>query len=248
MALPCNLEAERASLGSFLVDSGVTYLGLPILKPEFYYEERHRTIFEAVREISQEGHPVDFVTVSNKLQEYNKLEKVGGVDYLTELMESTPSSLHIEYYAGIVRDYYKLRELIITSRRISKEAESTKPEDINTVLDRSLESLHGVFSNTVVNSVASSREMMEEFWKYFEYRYDNPGTVEVSTGYIELDAALDGYSPTDLVVIAGRPSWGKTSFAMNSMVRLARNGTPSALFSYEMSRLQSEQRFISIPV
>jgi replicative DNA helicase len=246
MSLPYNLEAERAVLGSFLIDSGVTYLGLPLLKPEFFYEERHRVVFGAIQEASQEGQPVDFVTISNKLQEYNKLDASGGVDYMTELMESTPSSLHIEYYAGIVKNYYKLRELIITSRRIGKEAETAKPDDVSLVLDRSLESLYGVFSETDVNKIIDSSAMMQEFWKHFEMRFENPGQVGVSTGYIELDAVIDGYAPSDLVIVAGRPSWGKTSFMMNSMIRLARNGDKSVLFAYEMSTLQSEQRFISI--
>jgi replicative DNA helicase len=246
MSLPNNLEAERASLGSFLIDSGVTYLGLPLLKPEFFYEEKNRRVFEAIQEVSQDGQPVDFVTVLNKLQEYNKLEALGGVDYLTELMESTPSSLHIEYYAGIVKNYYKLRELIVTSRRIGKEAEIAKPDEVSLVLDKSLESLYAVFSEADANSIVNSRTMMQEFWKHFEMRFENPGQVETSTGYIELDAVIDGYAPTDLVIVAGRPSWGKTSFVMNSMLRLARNSIPSVLFAYEMSTLQSEQRFISI--
>ncbi len=161
-------------------------------------------------------------------------------------MESTPSSLHIEYYAGIVRDYYKLRELILTSRRIGKEAESAKPDEIGSVLDKSLESLYGVFSKAESNTISNSRAMMEEFWKHFELRYQNPGLVGTSTGYVELDAVIDGYAPTDLVIVAGRPSWGKTSFAMNSMARLGRDGVSSVLFAYEMSTLQSEQRFVSI--
>jgi replicative DNA helicase len=246
MLLPHSLEAERASLGSLLIDSGVTYLGLPLLKPEFYYEQRHRIVFEAIQEISQEGQPVDFVTVSNKLQEYNKLGASGGVDYLTELMESTPSSLHIEYYAGIVKNYYKLRELIVTSRRIGKEAETAKPDEVSLVLDRSLESLYEVFSEADINRIMDSNTMMQEFWKHFEMRFESPGQVGVSTGYVELDAVIDGYAPTDLVIIAGRPSWGKTSFMMNSMIRIARNDDKSVLFAYEMSTLQSEQRFISI--
>ncbi len=245
MKLPHNLDAEKAALGAFLLDSDITYLGLPLLEPEYFYDAKHKLIYTAIQDVSKDGLPVDFITVADKLQERNQLENVGGTDYLTNLMQSTPTSLHIEHYAGIVKNYYKLRTLIITSSGIIQEAQVANPEEVSQALDKSLEKLYNIFTDTDRQSTSNSREMMEEFWNFFQRRYEEPGKVDISTGFIELDAVIDGYAATDLIIVAGRPSWGKTSLVMNSILRVGKAGVPCVLFTYEMSRLQTEQRFIS---
>jgi len=242
--LPYSLEAEKAVLGSLLIDSSVTFLATPLLEVKFFWEKSHQLIYQAILDVITEGIPVDFVTASSRLQQVNKLDEVGGINYLTELMQSTPSSLHAEYYASIVKNYHRLRSLITTAHRIIKNAESAGPDEVASALDESLDALYGVFGEK--ERIKNSSYMMDEFLNHFEKRYNNPSQTDISTGFLELDAVIGGYIPTDLIVIAGRPSWGKTAFMMNSMLKLSRAGIPSVLFAYEMSRVQTEQRFIAL--
>jgi replicative DNA helicase len=244
--LPCNLEAEKATLGSILIDQNVAHLVFPVLRAEHFFDERNRMIYQAMVELESVSKPSDYITETNKWVTDNPEQAGTGSAYIVELMQSTPSSLHAEHYATIVRNYYKLRQLILSTTKILDTAYKADTENINFILDEAASLLYNLFRDDADKSVATARDMMEEYWDNLEIRYANPLLAEFSTGFQELDAVTAGYVPGDLIVIAGRPSWGKTSFMMSSILHLGKAGVPCAMFPYEMSRLQTSQRFVSM--
>ena len=246
MNLPFNETSENAVLGSILIDREAAYTVLPILKPEQFHVDRNRVIYGAIQELQSEGKPIDFVTVANQLKEGGALDSIGGTNYLTELMESTPTSVHIEHYARIVKDYYRLRSLVLASAKIQQTANNASVSDVDTILDKFDDLLYNALRDEGDNIVSTTTEMVVEYWKDFEERYNNMGRATISTGFIELDAVVSGYNKGDLVVVAGRPSQGKTALIMGSLLSLGMAGIPTVLFPYEMSRLQSTQRFVSL--
>ncbi len=246
MELPHSNESEMAVLGSILLDRDAAFLAYPMLKTEYFFNESHRKIYDAIQSLISDGSPVDFVTLANRLKEKGELDTVGGPAYLATLMESSPTSLHIEYYANSVRDYYRLRSLINTSSKVISLAYNSGAQDVGVALDGFSEMLFEVFSGDPERSASTSRSLMREFWTDFEKRYNNPGKFGISTGYLELDAILNGFNAGDLVVVAGRPSQGKSALAAGSILALAEAKVPSILFSYEMSRLELSQRFVSM--
>jgi len=244
MSLPHNTDAEMAVLGSILLDPDAGFNVYSMLREEFFYSEQHRLIFKAMLDLVLDGKPVDFVTVSNKLTEAGALDIAGGTNYLMRLMQSSPSTLHIEYYAGIVRDYFKLRSLVTASNKISKMAGEANPSGVAELLESFSDMLYGIFKDDA--QLVDSKTLMREYWNDFESKYNEPGSHSIPTGYYEMDAVIGGYNPGDLIVVAGRPSQGKTSLIMGSMLHLGSIGVPSVLFPYEMSRLQTSQRLVSI--
>ncbi len=246
MELPHSNESEMAALGSILLDRDAAFLAYPILKTEYFFNENHRRINDAIQNLISEGKPVDYLTLSNRLKEKGELDNIGGPAYLATLMESSPTSLHIEYYSNSVRDYYKLRSLISTSSKVISLAYNSGAQDVGIALDGFSSMLFDVFENSGERSVSTSKNLMQEFWTDFEKRYNNPGKFGISTGYLELDAILNGYNAGDLIVIAGRPSQGKSALAAGSILSLSEAKVPSILFSYEMSRLELSQRFVSM--
>jgi replicative DNA helicase len=244
--LPSNVEAEKAVLGSLLIDQDVAHLVFPILKPDNFYDTKHQKLYYIMMELESKGHPSDYITVGNRLHETGEYQEVGGRDYLIELMQSTPSSLHVEVYARIVKNYYKLRQLIISANKVLTTAYDVDTDNVNAVLDKAADTLYNVFRDEAEKSLVNSEQLMLEYWTNLEKRFNNPMVAETSTGFPELDVTINGYAPSDLVVVAGRPSWGKSSWIMSSILELGKSGVPIALFPYEMSRLQTSQRFISM--
>lgn len=244
--LPWNEDAELALLGSILLDKSLAYNVFPVIKEEYFHSSNNRVVYQGMQDLLSAGEPVDFVTLSNQIEKSGKLDLIGGPSYLVKLMQSSPESLHIEHYANIVRDYYKLRILVITANQISTKAQKSDLQNVNLLLEEFSQSLYGIFQAGQEKSTSNAGFLMEEFYKDFEYRYNNPGGLEISTGFLELDAVLNGYNPGDLVIIAGRPSQGKTALAMSSMLSLGLEQVPCVLFPREMSRLQTSQRFVSM--
>jgi len=243
--LPHNLEAEQATIGSILIDPDVAHIAFPLVKSADFYDDKHRLIYQTMLEMNAQNMPTDLVTVSSKLRESGNLEKVGTMSYLVELMESTPSSLHIEYYANIVKQYSKLRVVVLAAKKVVNAAEGANNESVNSILDKSADMLYNALRDENSERLVTSEQMMVEYWDDLEKRYNSPTIAEISTGFEELDLVINGYAPSDLVIIAGRPSWGKTSFMMSSLLSLGKVSTPAVLFPYEMSKLQTSQRLVS---
>jgi replicative DNA helicase len=216
-----------------------------VLRPDDFYEVRNSVVYKAMLDLESEAAPVDFITVVNKLKEQGKLEDVGGQGYLTELMQSTPSSLHADYYAQAVKDFAKLRNIVTTASQVVGVANGVHSESVKGILDKAATLLYNVLKEEDVQGLETSRQLAEAYWDDLTERIENPIVARISTGFPELDVVTGGFVPSDLMIVAGRPSWGKTSLAMTSLMHLARAGVPCALFPYEMSKLQTTQRFIS---
>lgn len=244
--LPHSLEAEKAALGSILIDNDVVGLAFPVLRPTDFYDNKNRLVYQVMLDLEITGEPVDYVTVASRLQDKGEYTSIGGSAYISELMQSTPSSIHIEYYIDTIKNYAKLRNLVITAQQVINSALNTKADSVNDVLDKSADLLYNVFEEAESQGSTTAEVMMRDYWDDLERRYNNPVVAEISTGFPELDTVTNGYVPGDLIVVAGRPSWGKTSWIMSSMLKLGEADVPCALFPYEMSHLQTSQRWVSM--
>jgi len=241
MSVPYSAETEEATIGSLLIDKDSMYLGLPLLKPEYFYNSSLRAVFSAIQELTLTDSPIDTVTVLDKARSFDQTITP---DYLEELKTKTPSSVHIEYYAEILGGYYKARALLDLSSRVSSIAQTANPQKITELVTKFSDDMHTVLAES--SEMHTAKDVMTAMWEQFQSAYERGGKVETSTGFLELDAFTGGFNKGDLVVVGGRPSVGKTSLALSSMLALIKQQIPCALFSYEMPQAQIGQRLAAM--
>jgi replicative DNA helicase len=236
---PQNIEAERSTLGSMLLEKEAIYKGIEILKPVDFYREAHRVIFEVVTHLANKSEPVDIITVSEELKQRSMLEKVGGVSYLTDLANSVPTAANIAYYAKIVEEKSILRAIInVAANIIGLGYQGT--EEVDVILDEAEKQIFQITQKRNVAGFVSLKNILIETFERIEQLYESKGGVTgVPTGFVDLDRMTAGLQPSDLIIIAARPSMGKTTFALN----ILRNATvelkiPVIIFSLEMSKEQ----------
>ncbi len=245
---PQNSEAERSVLGSVLIDPEAMIKIADILRPEDFYEERHSLVFDAMLTLFDKRMPIDIVTLSEVLEAESKIKDVGGSGYLADIVNSTPSAASIVHYAEIVRDKAVLRRLIAAGNNI---AESGYEEDaeIAGTLDRAESTLFAVSQKFLKNKFLPIREVISEAFERIDRIHsekDSGALRGVPSGFKSLDDKTAGWQKSDLVILAARPSMGKTSFALN----LAENAAveekiPVAVFSLEMSKEQLVDRLLA---
>ncbi len=242
---PQNLEAEQSLLGSILIDQEAMMKVGDVIHADDFYRDSHRLIFDCVTDLFERHEPVDILTVGNRLEEKGKLQHVGGRSYLVELSNAVPTSAHIVHYASIVQKKASLRRLIDAATHITKlgyEEES----DIDITLDAAERTLFTVSQNLTKNAfVPISRILSEAFDRIDELHRERGKLRGVPTGYKELDDLLAGLQKSDLLILAARPSVGKTSLAMDIARNVALKGkVPVGIFSLEMSKEQLVDRMI----
>ncbi|NSW80022.1 MAG: replicative DNA helicase [Chthonomonadetes bacterium] len=247
--LPHNLDAEIATLGSMMIDGTAIERVSEFLAPEDFYREAHRVIFDVLVTLSSRNEPADLVTVSEELQRRGKLEDVGGVAYLTTLIDSVPSAANVDYYASIVEEYAIRRRLIEAAQEIIHMAAATDEEEpltIADVTDRAESAIYRVAQRRIGKGFESIRPLLGEAFDRFEAFYHERKLVTgLSTGFRELDYVTAGLQPSDLIIIAARPSMGKTSLCLNIGEHVALHEKKTvAIFSLEMSKEQLVQRMI----
>lgn len=242
---PQNIEAEISVLGAILLDKEAIVKVADIVHPEDFYKDAHGYIFQAMIELYEKREPIDIITLTNKLSEAKKLDIIGGSSYITTLASSVPSAAHIINYAKIVADKAILRRLIKASTEISDLA-FKEDEEIPNILDKAEQSVFKVSQkHTKENFTAIKEVLTESFDKIDELHKDKDTLRGVPTGFHDLDNILAGLQPSDLIILAARPSMGKTSFAINIAQHVAtREGIPVAVFSLEMSKEQLVDRMI----
>lgn len=249
-ALPHNLDAEIATLGSMMIDGTAIERVSEFLAPDDFYREAHRTIYDALIALSSRSEPVDLVTVSEELQRRGKLEEVGGIAYLTTLMDSVPSAANVDYYAQIVEEYAIRRRLIEAAQEIIRLAAISEDEEepltISNITDMAESAIYRVARRRLRKGFESIRPLLSEVFDRFDNFYHERKLVTgLSTGFRELDYITAGLQKSDLVIIAARPSMGKTSLCLNIGEHVAlREGKTVAIFSLEMSKEQLVQRMI----
>ena len=243
---PQNLEAEQSVLGGVLLDNQALNTVLELLTIDDFYSESHRKIFAAVLDLSERREPCDLVTRSDALRNRNQLEQAGNAAYLASLVDSVPSAANITYYCRIVKQKSILRRLIGTATEILNKSYSPGAE-IDQVLDEAEQSIFEISQNKIRPSFYPMKEIIKESFKSIERLFERKDLITgVPTGFEKLDELTSGLQNSDLIVIAGRPSMGKTAFALNIAQHAAiQDGTPVAIFSLEMAKEQIALRMLS---
>jgi len=244
---PQSLEAEEAVLGAMMIDDAAANKAIGLLKSSsYFYKEAHKKIFEAMLVLSEESNPIDTVSVSNELKKKKSLKSVGGLYYLTGLVDKVPTAANIETYASIVKEKGILRNLISASHYMSKKAFESG-EDVASILDEAEQSIFSLTQQKDNKLFQHIKPILTDAIQNLEKMQSKKGSVVgVPSGIIDLDNVTAGFRKSDLIVIAGRPSMGKTALALS----VARNAAleskvPTAIFSLEMSSDQLAQRLLS---
>lgn len=242
-SMPESLEAEAAVLGSMILDRNCIGDVVGKLESSSFYRREHQILFDALVVLYERNVEIDLVLLRDELKKLDKLKSVGGVDYLVKVAESVPTSANIEYYTEIVQDKAVLRELISASTGILEDAYSESGQ-IREKLDEAERSIFAVTEKKVTGSAIGFNSLLLDAFTKIEAR-KGVGVTGLPTGYDELDNLLCGLQKSELIIIAGRPSMGKTSFALNIAEHIgADNDAPVAIFSLEMSKQQLAERFL----
>lgn len=245
---PQNLEAEQSVLGAMLLDREAIVKAMELLRGEDFYREAHRRVFDAIAGLFDRSEAADLVTVSEALRSANQLESVGGLTFLTALANAVPTAANVEHYARIVREKSILRQLISTATEVVTRAYDGT-EDVANILDRAEQAIFSIASMTKRrgSSRMRLREIMIEAFEHIEKLYASQERVTgVPSGFDRLNGMTAGFQPSDLIILAARPSVGKTTLALN-FVRAAAvlNNMPVLYFSLEQSALQLALRLLS---
>lgn len=244
--VPHSLEAEEAVLGAILINPEAYYDVAQFLQPDDFYIHRHRWIWETFTRLHERRHPIDFLTVSEDLDQQNRLAEVGGPAYLTALINNVPTSLHAESYGRLVEETAIRRKMLTAANDIAKLAYQEEIS-VESVMDEAEKAVFGVSERRMTRDLRAIRQVLTEYMDRIEQivaRGDE--MVGVPTGFYDLDRLLNGLQPSDLLIVAGRPGMGKTAF----MLSVAKNAAQLhkkhvAVFSLEMSSEQLVQRLIA---
>mgnify|MGYP001561920113 CR=1 FL=1 len=236
---PQNLEAEQSVLGGILIENEAINRVTEILDADDFYRDAHRKIFNALITLSERDEPADLITLTNELRKIDHLDSIGGASYLASLIDSVPTAANIEYYAKIVKEKAILRKLIQTSTEIITQSYEDRG-DVEGFLDEAERSIFEISEKRVRPSFYSIRDIVKESFKTIERLFQKKELVTgVPSGFKELDRMTAGFQPSDLIIIAGRPSMGKTAFCLNiAQYAAIENKIPVAIFSLEMSKEQ----------
>ncbi len=242
---PQNVEAERAVLGGVLLDPEAATKAVEIVSPESFYRPANARIFRAILSLFTRREPIDVMTLSEELGKSGDLEAIGGIAALTDLVDSTPSAANIEHYARIVLDKYILRQLIRASTEIAEDAFAADRE-ADVILDASEQKIFKISESRVSQGFIHIKDILKERFDEIQRVHETRMSITgLPTGFVDLDAHTAGFHPSDLVIIAGRPSMGKTSFALNIAQHVALVEHRSvAIFSLEMSKELLVQRLL----
>lgn len=244
--VPSNVEAEQAVLGALLIDPDAIIRVAPLVRSDDFYLEKHGWIYEAIFTLHERRDPIDFLTVVSELERIEKLADAGGAAYITALINAVPTAIHVEHYAQIVERMSTLRRLISASGEIAGLAYDGS-DDIDTVIDRAEEVIFSVAQRRMSREMIPMRIAVDRFIDHLDYVQKHQGEIlGVPSGFIDLDRLLGGFQPSDLLIIAGRPGSGKTSFALSIIQHAAlAKKKRVALFSLEMSAEQLVQRLVA---
>src|SRR5579872_1449207 len=243
---PQNLEAEMALLGSILVDREMMATVAEIIEPSDFYAAMHETIYTALLALYERGEPLDKITLSEELKRRGQLEKIGGLAYLTSLMDTVPTAASAEYYANIVREKSSLRGLIHAGTQITRIGYEGE-EDVEGSLDRSEQIVYEVGRRQMHGKFTPVSQMLKPVFdnldQLFSQRGDRTG---ITSGFRDIDEHTAGFQPGNLIILAARPGMGKTSLALTMAAEAARvDGKPVAFFSLEMTNEELVQRMLA---
>ena len=242
---PHDDAAELAVLGAMFLDREAASLALEMLTGEDFYRPDHRQVFEAAEELYHSGVPIDMITVKNKLEEKQVFEQIGGLPFLANISTSVGSSANMRHYAAIVEEKSVLRRLIRTANNISQMSYEGKT-DVNAIMDTAEKGIFDIMQNIHSDHFHHIRDIAVDSIEKIEDIYRSKGKLTgVPTGFVDFDQKTAGLQKSDLILLAARPSMGKTAFALNIIQNAAiRSNVPTAVFSLEMSREQLVNRML----
>jgi replicative DNA helicase len=244
--LPHNLEAERSVLGAILIHNDAFNQAAEVLNPRDFYRDAHRRIFEKMVQLSERNNAIDFVTLKEELSRSGELDEVGGPAYVASLVDGLPHATNVEYYARIVREKSTLRNLISSANKILATAYEAELEP-NLILDEAEQSIFAIAEDRVRAGFVSMRSLAHASFETIERAHERKQLITgVPSGFSDLDEITAGFQPGDLVIIAARPSVGKTALALNIAQHVGtKTGRTVGIFSLEMSKEQLFLRMLT---
>ncbi len=242
---PQSLEAEVSVLGGVLLENDALNRVLEIIREDDFYREAHRKIFSAILDLYERNEPADLITLSETLKKREALEGVGGIEYLNSLVNSVPTAANITYYAKILKEKSILRKLINRATEIINLGYSASG-DVDEFIDRAERSIFEISEDRIRPSFYHLKDIIKSSFKTIEKLYEKRQLITgVPTGFHKLDELTSGLQPAELIIIAGRPSMGKTALALNISQNAAVEGVvPTAIFSLEMAKEQLALRML----
>ena len=243
---PRNIDAEKSLLGGLMMDKEAIYKIIDFFQPKDFYETKHQNIYEAMVDIVDKSGSIDLLSVANRLEEKELLSEVGGNSYLTELMNSVPTASHVAEYAKIVQKKRILREMIQAGQEISM-AGYNEGKDVEEVLDEAEQKIFNISENSLRNRFLRVGDALEEAFERIEkLTMEDTDTRGVPSGYPSIDGVLSGFQKSDLIILAARPSMGKSSLAFNMAQKVAlEQEVPVGVFSLEMSHDQIVDKLLA---
>ncbi|PSO44631.1 MAG: replicative DNA helicase [Parcubacteria group bacterium QH_9_35_7] len=243
---PHNLEAEKSLLGSVLIEEDSVYKIADEIDPDDFYKLKHQQIYEAMMDLFSNNEQIDVLTLSNRLEEKENLEQTGGKSYLAELSNSVPTAAHIDEYANIVQKKSIIRELLEAAHEISKLSYDEESQDLDELLDVAQERVFSVGKRHLQEDFTDIRTVLDKAFERIDDLHDNQGKLRgIPSGFQKLDDILAGFQSSDLVILAARPSVGKTSLALDFARHAAVEAdVPVGMFSLEMSKEQLVDRLL----
>ena len=244
--LPSNLDAERSILGAILLDNSALNTAIEALKADDFFLPQHRQVFNQMIALGEAQHAIDLVTLTEELHRRGELESSGGAPYLASLADGVPRVSNIEHYARIVKEKAMLRNLIHATHNIQQRAFDAE-EGADMILDGAESSIFALAEDRVKAGLVPIKEIVQQSFDRLEKIFrEGKSITGISSGYSELDKLLSGFQPSELIILAARPSQGKTALALNFAENIAiRGGQPVAIFSLEMSKESLLQRLIA---
>ena len=244
--MPNDQDAEQSVLGACFLSPYALEKAIENLTPESFYNEKNAKIFSAMTELNESKTPIDITTITSELKRKNELNEVGGVEYLTEVVNFVPTASNVDYYIQTVEETALLRSLIITATDIASEGYRTD-ETVNEILDNSEKKILNIVKNRKSSEFRSIKDVLAKTQNDLERLSENKGEITgLATGWYEFDRLTTGLHPNELIIIAARPAMGKTAFALNLATHAAMEQDKSvAVFNLEMSAEQLALRIIS---
>jgi len=242
---PQAVDLEEAVLGAIMLEKDAVIAVMDILKPESFYKEAHKKIFQAIIDLSRKHEPIDILTVTETLKKYGQLEEIGGAGYITQLTSRVASAAHLEFHARIITQKYIQRELIRVTSEIQSKAFDDS-QDVDELLDFSEQELFEIAEGNIKKETVKLSKLIQEAINQIEEASKRDDNLSgVPSGFTKLDRITSGWQKSDLIIIAARPSMGKTAFVLSMARSIAvDHKRPIAFFSLEMSSLQLTNRLI----
>lgn len=243
---PQNIDAEQSLLGSLMLDKNAIIRVADVLKAGDFYRQTHNIIFDAMLDLYKKGEPIDLLSLNGRLEDRRQLEETGGPVYLTELVNRVPTAAHVAHYAKIVHHKKVLRELIEAAEHITRLG-FNEDADIENILDEAEQSVFRISQKSLSQEFLPVKNSLEEAFERIDKLHKGGGALRgVATGFNDLDNILGGLQKSDLVILAARPSLGKTSMAMDVARHVAlKEKVPVGIFSLEMSKHDIVDRFLA---